>query len=142
MTKLYRVRLFKKGYYYYLDHSKYEVEEVGLIIASKRRKKCREYLYGVDIPIVHQQISSYFDVEEDAHNDIISLTEEEAKNEYFVINSDFWERNLLTKKDLIKFDFNQYAEMSMQVIQTNNELDKEIKKDKRGVVYGKSIRRG
>ena len=141
MKRLYRVRLFRRDYSYYLNNSKYELDEVGLIIASKGRKKCREYLYGVDVPVVNSQLSYYFDVEEDMRNDIISLTEEEAKAEYFVLASDFSERNILTKKDLIKFNFDCYAEMSMKEIQLNKELDKEIKKKTKGVVYGKSVGR-
>ena len=137
MKKLYCVRLYQIYGPYYMDHNKCEVMGVGYIIASKKKNSCKECFYNVDIPVV----SSPFTPEEDGKNELISLSKEERKVGYFVLKSDFSEENIVTKKDILKLNFDSYADMSMKVIQLNNELDKEIAKDNKGVVYGKGIRR-
>ena len=138
MKKLYCVRLYQIYGPYYLDHNKCEVMNVGNIIVSKKKKYCRECFYNVDIPIV----SSPFNPEDDGKNELIFIPNEDRKVGYFVLKSDLSEENIVTKKDILKLNFESYADMSMKIIQLNNELDKEIEKDNKGVVYGKIIRRG
>ena len=141
MKKLYKVRLYQVGYYYYLDHNYYEVSHIGTIVAYKKRKNCKEFLYGVDIPIVENGLSSYFDAEEDMHNDIIRLSEAEKKVGYIVLKDDFNEKNVLNKKDLLKFNYDCYASMSMKIKQYEDAQVKRLFKTKNGVVYGKNIGR-
>ena len=129
MKKLYKVRLFRL----LMDpivSSKYEVYTVGSVIVSKKKNNCKEFMYGVNIPIV--------DVEID-RDGLAFLTEEEAKVGYAVLKDDFNEKNILkTQKDLIKFNFDTYAEMTMKLIQ----FEKNLNTEEKGVMYGKSIRRG
>lgn len=131
MKKLYKLRLFRLMLEY-AENSTYEVYRIGTIVATRKKDKCREFLYGVDIPIVDIDMEYNFDKEG------VQLTDEDAKMGYVVLKSDFIDKNKLeTEKDLIKFNYDAYADMTMKLIQSENKLDCEEK----GVVYGKSIRR-
>ena len=121
MKKLYCVRLFRL----LMDptvSSKYQVYTVGSIIVSKKKKNCKEFLYGVDIPVV--------DIEIDANNNAY-LSPEESEIGYVILKDDFTERNrLTTTKDLMKFNFDSYAEISMRLVKFEKETHKNYLKRK------------
>ena len=68
--------------------------------------------------------------------------ETNVKDEYIVLREDLSEKNLMTKKDMIKFDYDSYASMAMKLKQYEEAPIKKLFKTKNGVVYGKSIGRG
>ena len=141
MAKLYKARLFRLM----LENeemSQYEAYRVGTVIVSRRGKKCKEFLYGVNLPVFDSKMGHITDTSEHIGGFSVDFFDEkDANTEYLVLREDLSERNLMTTKDMIKFDYDQYASMSMKLKQYEDAPEKKLFKTKNGVVYGKSIRR-
>ena len=67
--------------------------------------------------------------------------EKDANTEYLVLREDLSEKNLMTKKDLIKYNYDSYDSMAMKLKKYEEEPMKKLFKTKNGVVYGNSIGR-
>lgn len=130
MKKFYKVRLFRVMGKTDVESSNYDIMNVGLIIARKKGKGCRESLYEMDVPVINGELNSSRDCEYDYS---MQLSLKEAECEYFTLREDFSLENIVTKKDMIKFDFDSYASFAMNIMQINRKLEE-------GVVYEKSIR--
>ena len=141
MAKLYRARLFRLM----LDDEDskdYEVYRIGTVIVSKKGKNCKEFMYGVNLTVFDSQMGGIYN-----HSDAVGdfgihfYNETEVKDEYIVLREDLSEKNLMTKKDLIKFNYDSYASMAMKLKKYEEEPMKKLFKTKNGVVYGNSIGR-
>ena len=141
MTKLYKARLFRLM----LENeelSQYEAYRIGTVIVSRRGKNCKEFLYGVNLPVFDSKMGRIDDTGEHVGSFCVHFyNEKDVKNEYFVLREDLSEKNLMSKKDMIKFDYDGYASMSMKIKQYEDAPVKRLFKTKNGVVYGKDIGR-
>lgn len=141
MKKLYKARLFRLM----LEDAEtktYEAYHVGTVIVSRKGKKCKEFLYGVDIPVFDSKIGYINGMGEHVGSYYVNfLDEKKVNSEYMVLREDLSDNNVMTAKDMIKFDFDGYANMAMSLLQREEE-QKRLFKSKNGVVYGKSIGRG
>lgn len=141
MAKLYRARLFRLM----LEdekNNKYEAYRIGTVIVSRRGKKCKEFLYGVNLPVFDSKKGYIYDTGEHVGSFCVHFYDDkDAKDEYIVLREDLSEKNLMTKKDMIKFNYDSYANMAMEIKQNEDAPVKKLFKTKNGVVYGKDIRR-
>ena len=141
MAKLYKARLFRLM----LENeemSQYEAYRVGTVIVSRKGKNCKEFLYGVNLPVFDSKMGHITDTSEHIGGlSVDFFDEKDANTEYLVLREDLSERNLMTTKDMIKFDYDQYASMSMKLKQYEEAPVKKLFKTKNGVVYGKDIGR-
>lgn len=142
MAKLYKARLFRLE----LEddeENEYEVYRVGTVIVSRKGKDCKEFLYGVNLPVFDSKGGKLFN-----HSDckgafcVSFYAGEDIKSEYMILREDLSKKNIMTKKDLIKFNYDSYANMAMKIRQYEEAPVKKLFKTKNGVVYGKSIGRG
>lgn len=142
MAKLYKARLFRLMLEDE-DSNDYEVYRIGIVIVSRKGKNCKEFMYGVDLPVFDSQMGGIYN-----HSDPIGdfgihfYNETNVKDEYIVLREDLSEKNLMTTKDMIKFDYDSYASMAMKIRKYEEAPIKKLFKTKNGVVYGKSIGRG
>ena len=142
MKKLYRVRLFRLMLEDE-ENNKYEAYRIGTVIVSRKGKNCKEFLYGVNLPVFDSKMGYIIDNDEHIGSfDIRFYDDKKLKEEYIVLREDLSEKNLMTKKDMIKFNYDQYASMTMKIKQYEDAPEKKLFKTKNGVVYGKSIGRG
>lgn len=141
MKKLYEARLFRLM----LEDEKtkkYEAYSIGTVIVSRKGKKCKEFLYGVDIPVFDSKIGHINGMGEHVGSYYVNFSDEKKVNsEYMILREDLTDKNVMTTKDMIKFDFDGYASFTMSLVQREEE-QKRLFKCKNGVVYGKSIGRG
>ena len=141
MTKLYKARLFRLM----LENeemSQYEAYRVGTVIVLKRGKKCKEFLYGVNLPIFDSKIGRIDDTGDHVGSFCVRFYDKkDAKAEYIVLREDLSEKNLMSEKDMIKFNYDCYASMSMKIKQYEDAPVKRLFKTKNGVVYEKNIGR-
>lgn len=142
MAKLYRARLFRLMLEDE-ENSQYEAYRIGTVIVSRKGKNCKEFLYGVNLPVFDSKMGYIIDNDEHIGSfDIRFYDDKKLKEEYIVLREDLSEKNLMTKKDMIKFNYDQYASMAMKIKQYEDAPEKKLFKTKNGVVYGKSIGRG
>lgn len=142
MAKLYRARLFRLMLEDE-ENSQYEAYRIGTVIVSRKGKNCKEFLYGVNLPVFDSKMGYIIDNDEHIGSfDIRFYDDKKLKGEYIVLREDLSEKNLMTKKDMIKFNYDQYASMAMKIKQYEDAPEKKLFKTKNGVVYGKSIGRG
>lgn len=142
MKKLYKARLFRLMLEDE-ENNKYEAYRIGTVIVSRKGKNCKEFLYGVDLPVFDSKMGHITDTSEHAGGFLVDFFDEKNTNiEYLVLREDLSERNLMTAKDMIKFDYDSYASMTMKIKQYEDESEKRLFKTKNGVVYGKNIGRG
>lgn len=141
MAKLYKARLFRLMLEDE-ENNKYEAYRIGTVIVSRKGKNCKEFLYGVNLPVFDSKMGHITDTSEHIGGFLVDFFDEkDANTEYLVLREDLSERNLMTTKDMIKFDYDQYASMSMKLKQYEDAPGKKLFKTKNGVVYGKSIGR-
>lgn len=142
MKKLYKARLFRLMLEDE-ENNKYEAYRIGTVIVSRKGKNCKEFLYGVDLPVFDSKMGHITDTSEHVGGFLVDFFDEKNANiEYLVLREDLSERNLMTAKDMIKFDYDSYASMTMKIKQYEDESEKRLFKTKNGVVYGKNIGRG
>jgi hypothetical protein len=141
MAKLYRARLFRLMLEDE-ENSQYEAYRIGTIIVSRKGKNCKEFLYGVNLPVFDSKMGYITDNSEHIGGFSVGFFDEkDTKNEYIVLREDLSDKNLMTNKDMIKFDYDQYASMSMKLKQYEDASVKKLFKTKNGVIYGKSVGR-
>ena len=140
MKKLYEVRLFRLMLEDE-ENNKYEAYRIGTVIVSRKGKNCKEFLYGVNLPVFDSKMGHITDTSEHIGGFLVDFFDEkDANTEYLVLREDLSERNLMTTKDMIKFDYDQYASMSIKLKKYEDASVKKLFKTKNGVVYGKDIR--
>ena len=141
MAKLYQARLFRLM----LENeetSQYEAYRVGTVIVSRKGKNCKELLYGINLPVFDSKMGRIDDMGEHAESFYVRFyNDKDVKDEYLVLREDLSEKNLMSQKDLIKFDYDGYASMSMEIKQYEDVSVKRLLKTKNGVLYGKNIGR-
>lgn len=141
MAKLYKARLFRLMLEDE-ENNKYEAYRIGTVIVSRRGKNCKEFLYGVNLPVFDSKMGRIDDTGEHVGSFCVRFYDEkDAKTEYIVLREDLSEKNLMSKKDMIKFNYDCYASMSMKIKQYEDAPVKRLFKTKNGVVYGKDIGR-
>lgn len=141
MAKLYKARLFRLMLEDE-ENSQYEAYRIGTVIVSRKGKNCKEFLYGVNLPVFDSKMGYIIDNDEHIGSfDIRFYDDKKIKEEYIVLREDLSEKNLMTKKDMIKFNYDQYASMTMKIKQYEDAPEKKLFKTKNGVVYGKNISR-
>ena len=141
MKKLYKVRLFRLMLEDE-ENSQYEAYRIGTVIVSRKGKKCKEFLYGVNLPVFDSKMGYITDNSEHIGGFSVGFFDEkDANTEYLVLREDLSEKNIMTTKDMIKFNYDSYANMAMKIKQYEDSPVKKLFKTKNGVVYGKDIRR-
>ena len=142
MAKLYKARLFRLM----LEDeetNQYEAYRIGTVIVSRRGKNCKEFMYGIKLPVFDSKMGCINDTGEHIGSFCVRFNDEkDTQNEYIVLREDLSDKNLMTNKDMIKFDYDQYASMAMEIKQYEETPIKKLFKTKNGVVYGKDIGRG
>lgn len=140
MKKLYKARLFRLMTEDE-ESNRYEAYRIGTVIVSRKGKKCKEFLYGVNILVFDSKMGHITATSEHGGFSVDFFDEKDANTEYILLREDLSERNLMTTKDMIKFDYDGYASMSMKIKQYEDAPVKKLFKTKNGVVYGKDIGR-
>lgn len=127
---LYKARLFRLMLED-RENNKYEAYKIGMVIVSKRGRNCKEYLYGVTIPVCDSKIGEIHETGDHIGSyNIRFYNDKNVKKEYIVLGEDLTEKNKMTTKDLLKFNFNCYANMAMKLMKYDETPVKKLFKTK------------